>query len=375
MQPVSFFDVKVTPSQPHTALKHWTPAHLHVGASDISCRIALLDAEQVSHGSSAYARILCNNPAGVVFGDRFVLRDQSARHTIAGGIVIDPLPPRRGRSRPQRLNILRAMDQPSKELALQHLVNAEEAGISVNRFAVQFNMRPEFVQKLVEQQLPATVVTQPEADAWVLQRDHWLTLLTQVQDSLQVWHEKNTDVLGADVEQLRRALNGKVARPVLLDALGYLCREKKLTRLGAVYRIAGRESSLAADTEQLWTRMQALYGQYSPVAPRVVEISEALEIAVAETLSLLNTFVAHGRLYRVSDNRYFLPEDLCQLAEVAEKLATQEQLTVARYRDESGIGRNLVVELLEFFDRVQFTRRLGQHRRLLRTAAQVFKEE
>jgi len=375
LQPVSYFDAKVTPSQPHMILKHWTSAHLHVGASDIPCRIALLDADQVSHGGSVYARILCTNPAGVVFGDRFVLRDQSARHTIAGGIVIDSLPPRRGRSRPQRLDVIRAMDQPSKEDALQQLVDADRAGVSVNQFSLQFNMRPEIVHQLVERQLTEAVVTQPKADAWVLQRGHWLTLLTDAQDSLQSWHEENTDTLGADVEQLRRKLNVKVARPVLVDVLQHLCQQKKLTRRGAIYRVAGRESSLAADTEKFWKKMQPLYGQYSPVAPRVVELSEALGLTTPETLALLNTLVAHGRLYRVSENRYFLPHDLSQLAEVAEKLAAQQQLTVARYRDESGIGRNLVVELLEFFDRVQFTRRLGQQRTLLRSAEQVFHDE
>ena len=371
LQPVSYFDVSLTPSLPQTMLKHWTPAHFHVGASDIPCRIALLEVQQAAQGESVYARILCDKPAGVVHGDRFVLRDQSARHTIAGGLVIDPLPPRRGRSRPYRLEVLRAMHQATREHALRQLLGVSPTGVSVNLYSLQFNIKPQAVLDLASR-IEDTVTTQPEADAWLMQSVHWQSLKTEVQQALHTWHEKNTDVLGADVEQLRHHMKAVVARPVLNDVLRHLCLEKKLTRRGAVYRVAGRESSLSAVTEKLWKQALPVYQRFSPTAPRVFELSEALDITPAETTALLNSCVAHGRLYRVSDNRYFLPDDVLQLAKIAETLEAQGQLTVAGYRDASGIGRNLVVELLEFFDRVQFTRRLGQQRKLLRTAEQAF---
>lgn len=373
LQPVSYFDVSLIPSLSQATLKHWTPAHLHVGAADIPCRIALLEVQQAAQGESVYARILCERAAGVVHGDRFVLRDQSARHTIAGGMVIDPLPPRRGRARPQRLEVLRAMHQPTPELALQQLVSSSAAGVSVNLFSLQFNLQPSAVFELAGR-IDRAITTMPEADSWVFQDTHWAQLKTELQQVLQAWHESNPDALGADVEQLRRLMPTRVAHPVLVDLLRHLCAEEKLTRRGAVYRVAGRESTLGAEAELLWEQMLPIYQQLSPVAPRVVELSEALEISTADTLVLLNSCVAHGRLYRVSDNRYFLPNDLLHLAKIAEQLATNQQLTVAGYRDESGIGRNLVVELLEFFDRVQLTRRLGQQRRLLSSAEQVFSD-
>lgn len=373
LQAVSYFDVSLTPSLSDTTLKHWTPGHFHVGASDIPCRIALLDVQQAAAGESVYARILCDKPAGVVHGDRFVLRDQSARQTIAGGIVVDPLPPRRGRSRPDRLKLLKAMRQPTRELALQQLINVARGGVSINHFAQQFNLHPRTVLAMTAE-LPGVVVTQPDADAWALPDTHVAELKADIYQSLQSWHELHTDALGADVEQLRRHMSVKLARPVLVDLLRHLSAEKKLVRRGAVYRVAGRESSLSADNEQLWTQLQPLYRSLAPVAPRVVEVAEALDVPPADALSLLNSLVAHGRLYKVSENRYFLPADLLYLAKIAEQLAAEERLTVAGYRDESGIGRNLVVELLEFFDRVQLTRRLGQQRRLLRSAEQVFSD-
>ena len=124
----------------------------------------MLEVQQAAQGESVYARILCDKPAGVVHGDRFVLRDQSARHTIAGGMIIDPLPPRRGRSRPFRLEVLRAMHQSTREDALRQLLGISPAGVSVNQFSQQFNIQPQAVLDLVGR-LEDAVRTQPEADA------------------------------------------------------------------------------------------------------------------------------------------------------------------------------------------------------------------
>ena len=43
-----------------------------------------------------------------------------------------------------------------------------------------------------------------------------------------------------------------------------------------------------------------------------------------------------------------------------------------QFRDATGIGRNLAIEVLEYFDRVGFTRRSHEGRRILKPAAELF---
>jgi hypothetical protein len=96
------------------------------------------------------------------------------------------------------------------------------------------------------------------------------------------------------------------------------------------------------------------------VAPRVFELIEitGLEHSVLE--SLLEQNCRNGSLVQVSRNRYYLPETIIGLARYVQDLAAQQAdkgFTVIQFRDGSGIGRNLSVEILEFFDRCSFTRR------------------
>jgi selenocysteine-specific elongation factor len=78
------------------ALKHWTPVHLSTSAPRMSpARIALLGADEIAPGTENWAQITVDRDICALAGDRFILRDASARHTIGGGRVLDIFPPSR----------------------------------------------------------------------------------------------------------------------------------------------------------------------------------------------------------------------------------------------------------------------------------------
>ncbi|MBM3561280.1 MAG: hypothetical protein FJX53_15680 [Alphaproteobacteria bacterium] len=83
-----------------------------------------------------------------------------------------------------------------------------------------------------------------------------------------------------------------------------------------------------------------------------------------------------GWLFRVADNRYFPPTALAELAAMVEELAANgEGFNAAQYRDRSSVGRNVAIELLEFFDRIGFTHRIGELRRPLKPGKGLFMVE
>ena len=79
-----------------------------------------------------------------------------------------------------------------------------------------------------------------------------------------------------------------------------------------------------------------------------------------------------GRVAPVAPNRFFLPETVRELTEVAAVLAAESpdgSFTAAMFKDRSGIGRNLTIEVLEYLDRIGATRRVGDARVMLPEAA------
>jgi len=80
-------DFQLLPGEAHE-LKHWTPVHVHLGAQDVTARVALLEDASLAPGERAFAQLLLNAPSHAVHGDRIVLRDQSAQRTLGGGRVL-----------------------------------------------------------------------------------------------------------------------------------------------------------------------------------------------------------------------------------------------------------------------------------------------
>jgi selenocysteine-specific elongation factor len=77
----------------------------------------------------------------------------------------------------------------------------------------------------------------------------------------------------------------------------------------------------------------------------------------------------------VAPNRFFTRAAIASLAVLAEALAAEAQdglFDPARFRDRSALGRNLTIEVLEFFDKAGFTRRDGQGRRVIKPALEIF---
>jgi selenocysteine-specific elongation factor len=90
--------------------------------------------------------------------------------------------------------------------------------------------------------------------------------------------------------------------------------------------------------------------------------------------ALLQRLERFGRLVGVAHNRYFLPETIAALGELARELAEQSieaGFTAAEFNKRSGIGRNLTIILLEYLDRIGVTRRTGDLRHVVRSAEEA----
>ncbi len=86
--------------QCHTPLSQWQPLHIHHAASHITGRVSLLEGN--------LAELVLDTPLWLADNDRLVLRDISARLTLAGARVVTLDPPRRGKRKPEYLQWLHA---------------------------------------------------------------------------------------------------------------------------------------------------------------------------------------------------------------------------------------------------------------------------
>jgi selenocysteine-specific elongation factor len=190
--------------------------------------------------------------------------------------------------------------------------------------------------------------------------------------SLAELHRAEPDVLGASRPVLKRRLRGAAPDAVLDAALSVAVDAGQIVRDGAVLRLPSHQPRLSRDDERLWRLVEPLLAAPDLRPPRVRELAEALGLDPEAVARLMKRFERFGRIAPVAGNRYFLPETIARLAEIARELADGDPagaFTATSFKDRSGVGRNLTIEILEYLDRIGVTRRVGAARVVLSGAA------
>ena len=184
------------------ALAHWTSVHVHLGAGEVTGRVVLFGERRVAPGAEILARIVVAEPVHATHGDRLVLRDQSARRTLGGGRVIDPLPQDRARGQVQRMAVLEAMDEPDPAASLEALLEIAPRGVDLEHFALVRNLRPEEMEALLSATPHHGYRARSVVQAVSLRR--WRTMIDSLGSVVDRHHEAHPDSVGLRESDLLR---------------------------------------------------------------------------------------------------------------------------------------------------------------------------
>jgi selenocysteine-specific elongation factor len=358
-------------------LRHFTPAHLHIGAEDLTCRIALLSAKAVQPGETAMAALHLDRPIAAWAMQKFILRDQSAQRTLGGGRVLDPLPPAyplptlprlRGRvGRGMRLVRLDALSAPDAATAFARMLAASPRGFDVDAFAQSCNLTAPECEALLAIH---PVKTCHDGNARItLDTGHWNALRNETVDVLNAHHGKHPELLGLNETRIHAALRPVVAKSLLRRAIMELCDADILRRSGIIIHLSGHRAQPTPAEAALWKRVEPALAANGVRPPRVRELVDLVGVALDRIESFLARAEQLGWVHRVAENRYFLPATLNELERVAENVAAEDAdgtFAAADFNRASGIGRNLTIKVLEYFDRIGTTQRHGDRRSPLR---------
>ena len=372
--PVPRFDarLRVLPSEGRP-LKHWTPVHVHLGAAEVPGRVAMLEEKFIAPGESGLVQIVLDRRIGALRNDGFVIRDQSAQRTIAGGRIIDPFGPARGRAKSDRIAFLAAMSKTDANEVLAQLLAQSPLGVDLAHFSVAWNLTPDDQAALWE--IVEMVKVGPDENPIGLSPGHFAALGSTTIDVMQGWHGNNPDRPGPGVDALRRILPNRLPLAVFEGVLRSLVSEKKIMHLGANYCLPGFEPKLDSKDAAMWKRVMPVLENGYTKPPVVHALAEELSLDHRTLEKFLVRSAKLGLVCQVAKNRFLLPEAVLELGDIVEALGANENtFGVVEFRDHSNIGRNLAIEVLEFFDKSGFTWRTGDVRKVLKTVSEVFGE-
>jgi len=364
-QPTDRIDVELRVlSSEERSLKHWTPIHVHHGASHITGRVAVLAGGSIEPGDSGLVQLVLDEPTTAAYSERLVIRDQSARRTVAGGRVIDPFSPKRGRARPQRLAWLEAIAEDDPATALKGLTHIAPGGLVVTQFARARNIKAEALESLVS--ALSLVRVGKGAEERMLEPANFAAIQGQLMNFVAEFHGRRGDQFGANLNDCRFGIEQHVTEDVAEHALRALVEDGRLGRRGQVFHLPGHEIRLSPQDKTLWSTVEPELAVEDRSPPSLQQAAETLGVDKRRLESFMKRAAKAGLVVQIARYRFITVETFDKLRGVVERLAVDhpDGFSVAQFRDASGLGRNFVIDLLEHFDRVGFTERIGNIRKL-----------
>jgi len=358
------FDCRIQAAELPHRFKPSAQYHLYHGCGHHLVNIRVLDPDQ------GFCQILSSTPLSLAYGDRFIVRDPAAATTLAGGHVIDLFVPRRGRATEARLNALAAADHPT-QTALKKLLNISPLGVNLEQFRLNHALRQDSLEKLlaVINPPPISLKANDNNGGYCLSQEHYQHWCDRTRLLLTDFHRESPSEGGIAESTLSNQLNFPGAHKILSQMLELMCSSGLISRSGTLFHLPGHQAQLNREQREFQEKIQPLLKEAGKVPPRTRELVEMTGIPLKAMQRILKEAGRSGSVIQVADNRHYLPETISELASFTQALANQDEegaFTVIAFRDASGIGRNLCIEILEYFDAKGFTRREGNSR-LIRT--------
>ncbi len=336
-------------------LKNGTSINLHHGTSRFPAKIYLLEDRALEPGEQTIAQLKLESPIFAFTGDRFVLRDASEQHTIAGGVVLDP-DGDRGKCRTatqRKLLAARAGAPDDVYLCVRSEISANgfmprQAVLRKSHFSAD-----EIGEALQELQRRHEIVVHEKiaADAQV-----WQTLRNRTIELIDDAHKTNPERAGLDLNELRTALHDQ-SSDVFAALLSDLCATDFARRGSAIARISHRPA-LPPNLQPVAMKIrEALSAKpFDPPARREIESDRNAQ-------RVLRFLIDGGEVIEIASDVVLSRENFERMKNaVADFISKNGPATVSELRQALETSRRTMVPFLEKLDRQGVTRRIGDKR-------------
>ena len=343
-------------------LKDRARVHLHAYTSQTLAEVVPYGGTPVQAGTTAYAQLRLAEPALLLPGDRFILRQFSPLVTIGGGVLIENMPPRRVANRENYTGLLKAISDSDPSTSLAARVTARGLqGLTLTEGTARTGWRGRDLQVLAQGN-PQIVQA-----ADVLLPRHAINIVRHsLLSAVNAFHQQNPLVPGISKEELRGRFP-EVLPQVFDQLFAEAVQARTLELAGELVRLPGRGVVMKDEEAESKQIIEKAFATAGLQVPALYNVLAGLKVDKARAQQIVTLLLRDKVLVKISDELVFHQSVLEQLRQqiAAQKAKGVARIDVGKFKEMTGVSRKYAIPLLEYLDRERVTRRVGDERVIL----------
>ncbi|MDM8549499.1 selenocysteine-specific translation elongation factor [Desulfobacterales bacterium HSG2] len=354
------------------AIKNRTRVRFHSGTGEMLGILILLDREELSPGETTVAQLRLDAPVALVRDDRFVIRSYSPVRTIAGGHVINPIPQKHKRFRPQVIEGLKGLvDQPPEKIISYHIDASGYRGVSFSELRIMANMPEKQLDQTIQKLLSDKTLIRTDKEKRIyIHHNNFGKLKEKLSDYLDGYHKTHPLKPGMSKEELKSRLPSVMGPKLFNLMLNQMIKNKEVVQEEDTIRLATHKVSLGTDQADVREKILKAYVRGGLTPPYFRELGKTLDIEPDRAKDVLMLLIDEGKIVKAKEDLYFCKDAVNELKNrMIDFLLSDGEMTTPQFKDIAKVSRKYLIPLLEYFDSQNVTIRVGDTRKL-RTARQ-----
>jgi selenocysteine-specific elongation factor len=336
-----------------------------MGTSETMAMLVVVGGTQLEPSKDALVQLRFERPVCAAFGERFILRNETAQATLGGGHVVRPIS---RRVRPKHAGELEALQRAESS---DPFVRIEEAfrrtgfeSPSAIRLACEVGVQPDEATKLMERLRQSGRLT-PLAGGRVAHKDTIEAIQSRALAYLTRHHAMNPLEPGILRDRFIGWIDKRSAAGLGKTIFERLETAKLVSTRGPYVAHHEFKPALSAEDAVLIEKLVAEIEGAGFDTPVWSGLKATAPLSKQRSKVLEELARCDKRLVAVAPQQYVSASAIARLKETVRKLGQGRQFKLAEVRDALQLSRRVVQPLLEYLDRIQFTKRVGDERVLV----------
>jgi selenocysteine-specific elongation factor len=331
---------------------------------DMRASLFLYEGIEKGKTEAVFAQVHLSRSLPLKWKDTFLLRRPDSKKIWAKGTVLDPFSKKIDRKKKKRkLEYLKQLLGGEKDLLLAFSRFKGIQGLwekEIIRFGSLTVKRVVSLSQELEAEGQIRILS--FSPLFFISQSSFLFLCEEILGYLNRFHEKHSDITGIQREKIRKRF--ELHPRILSLALRYLVQEERIKEMGDRIALADFEMTLSPEEEKMLDHLEemCLKGEFQSVSLEVLQ--KSLNLSSKRLHRMLTLLMDRKKVVLSKDGFILHSRWLEEIIQTIRKSGKKE-LTVADFKNMSGLSRKYAIPVLELLDQLGVTQRRGNVRKIL----------